>query len=437
MILDWLGGAFVALTLFGCVILAISVLGMIYLLWLHLALRERGIASETRRLAHPLPPDGELPHVVVQIPVFNEGAIVERGIANAAGLDWPKDRLHIQVCDDSTDSTTELAQAAARQAAGIGIDVAVLHRDDRRDFKAGALRAAMAATPHDYFAILDVDYIPAPDFLRRSMAALTSEPNFAFVQARPDFLNANENALTRAQAIILDFHYGLEQPTRSWANHALPFNGTCGIWRRAAIEAGGGWHGDTVTEDWDLSYRAMLKGWRGVFLATVAVPGELPTKPAAWITQQKRWAAGIGEVSRKVLPALLSHRNLSRKERWGALFPLGTWFGGVMFPATFFFAAVAMLLMPSAALFLGLTVYAAFVAAAVALFALTLVANKFLRRTTPLASFVLDFVIVLGLLIYIIWANFRSLPATLVGRRRVFMRTPKEGSMLSAGRGPR
>lgn len=437
MTLDVLGQGFVALTLFGCAILAITVFGLVYVLGLHLALRREGIASEMRRLAHPLPPDDALPHVVVQIPVFNEGAIVERGIANVAGLDWPKDRLHIQVCDDSTDGTTELARAAARRAAATGVHVVVLHRDNRSDFKAGALRAAMAATRHDYLAIFDVDYVPPADFLRRCMAALTSEPDLAFVQARPDFLNAGENVLTRAQAIILDFHYGLEQPTRSWARHALPFNGTCGIWRRAAIEAGGGWHGDTLTEDWDLSYRAMVKGWRGVFLATVTVPGELPTKPGAWIAQQKRWAAGIGEVFRNMLPALLFGGSLSRKERWGALLPLGMWLGDVMFPATFFSAVAAMLLMPSVAWVLGLIVYATFAAAAVALFALMLVANRFVGRMTPLGSFLLDFVPVLGLLIYISWANFQSLPATLIGRRRVFVRTPKEGSAFSAGRGPR
>jgi cellulose synthase/poly-beta-1,6-N-acetylglucosamine synthase-like glycosyltransferase len=435
MILDFLGQAFVALTVFSCLILALRILGMIYLLWLHLILRREGIAAEALLLAHPLPRDDELPHVVVQIPVFNEGAIVERGIASAARLDWPKDRLHIQICDDSTDGTTELARAAARQAAETGVDIVVLHRDDRSDFKAGALRAAMAATPYDYFAILDVDYIPTADFLRRCMAALTSKSNLAFVQARPDFLNRDENTLTRAQAIILDYHYGLQQTTRSWSNQLLPFNGTCGIWRRAAIESGGEWRGDTLSEDWDLSYRVILKGWRGVFLATVPVPGELPTQLSAWITQQKRWAAGIGEVSKKVLPALLFDRNLSPKERWNTFFSLGTWLGDAMFPATFFCALVAMLLMPSAALVLGLTVYTVFAAAAIALFALMLVANRFLRRMTPLTSFALDFVTALGLLIYIIWANFQSLPATLVGRRRVFMRTPKEGSPVSAGRG--
>jgi cellulose synthase/poly-beta-1,6-N-acetylglucosamine synthase-like glycosyltransferase len=432
-----LGLVAVALTLVGCALLFVVVVALVYLLWRHLALRRDGMAAEKRLLAQPLPPNDSLPHVVVQIPVFNEGAIVERGIASASRLDWPSDKLHIQICDDSTDGTTELARGAANRAAAEGIDVVVLHRDDRADFKAGALRAAMTATPHGYFALLDVDYVPAPDFLRRCMAVLLAEPEIAFVQARPDFLNAAESIFPRAQAIILDFHYGLEQPTRYWVRQMLPFNGTCGIWRRAAIEAAGGWRGDTLTEDWDLSYRAMLKGWRGVFLATVAVPGELPGKVSAWVSQQKRWAAGIGEVSRKVLPALLFDRTLPRNERWGALFPLATWFGYVMFPATFFSAIAAMLLVPSVALTLGLTVYAALVAVTVALFALMLTANRFVERMTPLGPFVLDFAAVVLLVIYISWANFRSLPATLIGRRRIFVRTPKRGSALSPGRGPR
>jgi cellulose synthase/poly-beta-1,6-N-acetylglucosamine synthase-like glycosyltransferase len=432
-----LGLVAVALTLAGCALLFVVVLALVYLLWRHLVLRRDGITTEKRLLAQPLPPDDALPHVVVQIPVFNESAIVERSIASVSRLDWPGDKLHIQICDDSTDGTTELARGAANRAAAEGIDVVVLHRDDRSEFKAGALRAAMMATPHGYFTIFDVDYVPAPDFLRRCMAVLLAEPQTAFVQTRPDFLNAAESIFTRAQAIILDFHYGLEQPTRYWAKQMLPFNGTCGIWRRAAIEAAGGWRGDTLTEDWDLSYRAMLKGWRGVFLATVSVPGELPGKLSAWLSQQKRWAAGIGEVSRKVLPALLLDRNLPRNERWGALFPLGTWFGYVMFPATVFAAIAAMLLVPSVALPLAWTVYAALVAVTAALFALMLTANRFVKRTTPVGRFLLDFATVVLLVIYISWANFRSLPATLMGRRRIFVRTPKEGSALSAGRGPR
>ncbi len=429
MMLEWLGLALVGVTLVGCAILFMVVFCLVYLLRIHLRLRREGVALEARLLARPLPPDHVLPHVVVQIPVFNEGAIVERAISSAALLDWRKDRLHIQVCDDSTDATTGLARAAADRARAAGVDVVVLHRDDRIEFKAGALNEARQRTDHDYFVIFDVDYVPSPDFLRRCMAVLLAEPKLAFVQARPDFLNAGENALTRAQAILLDFHFGLEQATRSWSQKIVPFSGTCGIWRRAAIDAAGGWRGDTLSEDWDLSYRAFLKGWRGVFLATVTVPGELPATLRHWITQQKRWAAGVGEVTRRMIPALLFNHSMSPEERRGALFPLGTWLGYLLFAATFFSAVAAMLLAPSIALMLGLIVYAAFASMAVTLFVLMLVANRFLRRATPLGSFVLDFALALALSIYISWANFQSLPATLFGRRRVFVRTPKQGSI--------
>jgi cellulose synthase/poly-beta-1,6-N-acetylglucosamine synthase-like glycosyltransferase len=429
MMLEWLGLLFAGLTLVGCAFLFLVVFGLFHLLWVHITLRRAGVQLEARLLAHPLPPDAGLPHVVVQVPTFNEGAIVERAIASCARLDWPPDKLHVQVCDDSTDETTALALAAAQRAAACGLDVAVLHRDDRAEFKAGALREAMSRTSHEYFAILDVDYVPSPDFLRRCMAALLAEPRLAFVQARPDFLNAGASMFTRAQAIILDFHYGLEQAARSWSTQVLPFNGTCGIWRRAAIESGGGWRGDTLTEDWDLSYRAFLQGWRGVFVVTVSVPGELPAGFGHWISQQKRWAAGIGEVARRMVPAVLFDRSLSAEERRGALIPLGTWLGYLLFAATFFSAIAAMLLLPSAALMLGLLVYAAFLSMGVALFILMLVANRFLERGTPLGRFVLDFALALALSMYISWANFRSLPATLSGRRRVFVRTPKQGSL--------
>jgi cellulose synthase/poly-beta-1,6-N-acetylglucosamine synthase-like glycosyltransferase len=432
-VIDWLGMALVWATLAACAVLWMVVLGLAWLLWIHLRLRGEGAAREARLLAQPLPPDDALPHIVVQLPVFNEGTIVERAIASAARLDWPRGKLHIQVCDDSTDATTGIAQAAADKARAAGVDVVVLHRVDRRQFKAGALNAARERTEHGYFAILDVDYVPRLDFLRRCMAVLLAGPKIAFVQARPDFFNAGENALTRAQAILLDFHYGLEQPTRSWSGQALPFNGTCGIWRREAIEAGGGWCGDMLTEDWDLSYRALLAGWRGVYVATVAVPGELPTDLRTWTAQQRRWSTGIGEVAWKVAPTLISSGGMSAGERWRAFFPLFTWLGYLLFAATFFLAVAAIALKPSLALPLGLFTYVAYLAMGAVLFALMLAANRFLGRGTPLISFMADFAVVIMLCIYISWASLRSLPATMFGRRRVFERTPKQGVAGSSG----
>jgi cellulose synthase/poly-beta-1,6-N-acetylglucosamine synthase-like glycosyltransferase len=429
MILDWLGNACVALTILGCVMMLISVVGLLHQLRTHLKLRAAGVAEEQAQLAYRLPPDQSLPHVVVQIPSFNEGAIIQRSIGNLLQLDWPMDKLHIQVCDDSTDDTTALARSAAERARAAGFDVTVLHRSDRTDFKAGALQNAMGNSPYEYFAILDVDYLPASNFLRRCMAALLSAPKLAFVQARTDFLNPNENWLTRAQTIMLDYHYGLEQPTRSWAGDVLPFNGTCGIWRRAAIEAGGGWRGDMLCEDWDLSYRAWLVGWRGIFLHSVSVVGELPTKLRAWVRQQNRWATGVGQVVASMLPLLLRDHRLSEGQRRGALFPLALWIGHVSFAATLFPAVAAVLLKPSIALPFALGVYAVYLIAVVALYVGMLIAQRFVGRSMSLLQYSFYFQIVPYLMLYTSWQNLRSVPATLLGRRRVFERTPKTGSV--------
>lgn len=427
MLLDWLGDFFAAVTLIGCAAMLSANLGLLYQFYNHLALRREGLALERRRLAHPLPPDDALPHVVVQIPVFNEGAIVERSIANALQLDWPRDKLHIQVCDDSTDRTTALARAAAARAVEAGADVEVLHRDDRTGFKAGALQAAMLRTPHQYFAIFDVDFVAPADFLRRCMAVLLSDPTLAFVQARPDFHNAGQNPLTRAQALMLDFHYWIEQATRSWAKQALHFNGTCGIWRRAAIERGGGWRGDTLTEDWELSYHARLAGMTGTFVTSVAAFGELPAKVGTWIRQQQRWATGVGQVAWHMVPIVLGRGGLSAQARWDALFPLGMWVVTSAFTASFFTMVIAVVLKPSLALLLVTTVYALYLLTGTVLFWLMFFANRALGRGTSFGRFILDFLPVPYLGFFISWAQFWSLPATLFGRRRVFARTPKTG----------
>src|SRR4051812_33619269 len=196
----------------------------------HCALLPDGRAAEERLLAVPLPRPQELPHVVVQIVSFNEGHLVRRALRAAVLLDWPKARLHVQLLDDSTDHTLASGRAAVAELQASGIDIVLLHRDRRDGFKAGALAGGMAGSPYEYFAIFDTDYVPRPDFLRRSMTALLADPACAFVQARIDYLNADESALTRAQAMMLDHHMSVDQMTRSWSGHPLPFNGTCGIW---------------------------------------------------------------------------------------------------------------------------------------------------------------------------------------------------------------
>ena len=307
----------------ACCLLLVAFIGsLLYMVVLHHRLKPGGLRHEQELLATPLPADADLPHVVVQIPSFNEGPVLRRGVEAAARLDWPREKLHIQILDDSTDQTAELARAVAAELRGQGIDVVCLQRADRSGFKGGALHEAMQQTPHSYFAIFDVDYVPPADFLRRCMRVFVAEPKTAFVQARFDFLNPHENALTEMQMVTLDAHLGIEQATRYWAGHPLPFNGTCGIWQRAAIEAGGGWKGDTVTEDLDLTYRGWVKGWRAVYLTGVSVPGELPADSKIWLRQQQRWQDGFRHVSMRMFPEILRSRDITPAAKGAALLHL-------------------------------------------------------------------------------------------------------------------
>ena len=302
-----------------CLLLAAFIGSLLYMVVLHHRLKERGLRREEELLATPLPPDSELPHVVVQIPSFNEGPVLRRGVEAAARLDWPRDKLHIQVLDDSTDETAELARTVVAELRAKGFDIVALQRTDRSGYKGGALHEAMQKTPYDFFAIFDVDYVPEPDFLRVCMRPFFANPDWAFVQARFDFLNPHENALTEMQMVTLDAHLGIEQATRCWAGHPLPFNGTCGIWQRAAIVAGGGWKGDTVTEDLDLTYRGWVKGWRALFLTSVPVPGELPADTQTWLRQQQRWQDGFRHVALRMVPAILRSRDITPSAKAAAL----------------------------------------------------------------------------------------------------------------------
>jgi len=293
-----------------------------YLLRLYGRLRSVGLAQEARLLALPIPPDRVLPHVVVQIPTFNEGEIVRRIAEAVAALDWPRACLHVQFLDDSTDGSERIVAETVASLRARGIDAELLRRADRRGFKAGALQAGLLASRHAYFAIFDVDYVPPPDFLRRCMPVLLADPALAFVQARFEYLNPDQNLLTRTQAVLLDHHLGLEQRTRSWAGDLVPCNGTCMIWRRAAIEAAGGWRGDMLAEDMDLSYRAWLKGWRGTYLGDVTAPGELPSVMKHWLHQQRRWKRGYHQVAWRYLPRILASR-ASLRAKWRVFLHLG------------------------------------------------------------------------------------------------------------------
>ena len=248
--------------------------------------------------------DDDLPFVTVQLPVYNERYVVERLIDAAARLDYPPRRLEIQVLDDSTDETQQIAAAAVARWSARGVAIRRLHRAERAGYKAGALAAGLRAARGEAIAIFDADFLPPRDFLRRALPALR-EPGVGLVQARWGHVNRDCSWLTRVQALLLDAHFVLEHGARHRGGCFFNFNGTAGVWRRAAIDAAGGWQPDTLTEDLDLSYRAQLAGWRFVFLPDLVAPAELPVEMNAFKTQQHRWALGSIQTCLKVLPPVL------------------------------------------------------------------------------------------------------------------------------------
>ncbi|HYM80735.1 MAG TPA: glycosyltransferase, partial [Candidatus Limnocylindria bacterium] len=243
------------------------------------------------------------PSVTVQLPVFNERAVVERLIDVVAALDYPRDRLEIQVLDDSTDDTRDYVAAAAERHRRQGTRIRHLHRPERTGYKAGALAAGLAQAGGELIAVFDADFVPQRDFLRRMVPRFV-DPGLGMVQARWGHLNRDRSWLTAAQATMLDSHFLLEHPARMHSGLFFNFNGTAGIWRRRCIEDAGGWSCDTLTEDLDLSYRAQLKGWRFAFACDVEAPAELPSDLEALKSQQRRWAKGSIQTARKLLPAV-------------------------------------------------------------------------------------------------------------------------------------
>lgn len=241
----------------------------------------------------------EWPRVTVQLPVFNEKYTVERLVDAVAALNYPRDRFQIQVLDDSTDATTVIARRSVAQYQAQGLNIELIHREDRMGFKAGALEAGLESATGELLAVFDADFVPPPDWLRRTVHAF-HDPTLGCLQAHWGHLNRNYGALTRAQALGIDGHFVVEQTARSRNNLFMNFNGTAGLWRRACIENAGGWQSDTLTEDLDLSYRAQLGGWRVGYLPDVVVPAELPAQLDAFKRQQFRWAKGSLQTARKL-----------------------------------------------------------------------------------------------------------------------------------------
>jgi cellulose synthase/poly-beta-1,6-N-acetylglucosamine synthase-like glycosyltransferase len=249
-------------------------------------------------------PEYDWRQVTVQLPIYNERYVVERLIESIAALDYPRDRLHIQVLDDSTDITTEIVSKLVTSQQRSGVDIAHIQRDNRRGYKGGALAYGLQTVKGDFIAIFDADFTPPPEFLKRTIPYFDRDENTGCVQTRWGHLNRENSLLTRTQANGIDGHFIIEQETKSQAGLFLNFNGTAGIWRRRCIEDAGGWHHDTLTEDLDLSYRAQLRGWNIRYLPHVTTPAELPKHISAFKSQQFRWAKGSIQTAKKLLAEL-------------------------------------------------------------------------------------------------------------------------------------
>jgi len=296
MHLEWLGR--VAWTAYIVVLSLLCVYGLhrYFLVMTYFRVRRKGPRCAGRF--------DSLPVVTVQLPMFNEQYVARRVIEQACRIDYPRDKLEIQVLDDSTDDTVEIARETVERLRGEGYDVVYLHRDDRTGYKAGALEVATKVAKGEFILIFDADFMPPPEMLKKTIHYFSDE-KVGMVQVRWDHLNRRASLLTQAEAILLDGHFVIEHTARNWSGRYMNFNGTAGIWRKKVIADAGGWQHDTVTEDLDLSYRAQLRDWKFVFLPNLTAPAELPPEMNAFKAQQHRWTKGIAQTCVKILPTML------------------------------------------------------------------------------------------------------------------------------------
>lgn len=255
-----------------------------------------------------------IPFVSIQLPVYNEMYVMERLLENISKMDYPKDKLEIQVLDDSTDESLELTQKLVKQLKLSGVNIVHIHRTKRTGFKAGALKEGLKVAKGEFIAIFDADFLPRPNWLKETIPYFKDE-NIGVVQTRWSHLNRNHSVLTKIQAFALDAHFTLEQVGRNSKSHFINFNGTAGVWRKTCILEAGNWEGDTLTEDLDLSYRAQLKNWKFKYLEDVETPAELPMAISAARSQQFRWNKGGAENFRKMAWKLVKNKHISAKTK--------------------------------------------------------------------------------------------------------------------------
>ena len=376
-------------------------------------------------IPHPDAKFSDLPRVTIQLPMFNERYVIERLIDAVCEIRYPREKLQIQVLDDSIDETQKIAADAVARKREQGFDIVYIHRDDRTGFKAGALEAGLKTATGEFVAVFDADFVPQPDFLERTIHFFTNE-KVGMVQVRWEHLNREYSLLTRVQSILLDGHFVIEHTARNRSGRFFNFNGTAGIWRKSTIADAGGWQHDTITEDLDLSYRAQSKGWQFIYVNESTTPAEVPVEMVAFKTQQHRWAKGSIQVAKKVLPKLLKSR-LPFKVKLEAWMHLTC-------NISYILMVILSLMMPLTVEFrvknswmTSIWVDAiVFICASVSIMMFYLLAQKEARKQTFMQRLAyLPIVMSLGIGLSI--NNCRAVIEALVGYKTGFVRTPKYG----------
>jgi len=365
----------------------------------------------------------ELPAVTVQLPIYNEQFVIDRLLEAICALEYPREKLEIQVLDDSTDETQGVASALVDRYAALGHPIVYIHRTNRHGYKAGALDAGLNIAKGEYIAIFDADFVPPPDWIMRVIHHF-AEPEIGMVQTRWTHLNRDYSMLTQVEAILLDGHFVLEHGARARSGDFFNFNGTAGMWRRQAITDAGGWQHDTLTEDTDLSYRSQLAGWKFKYQPEIECPAELPIEMTAFKTQQARWAKGLIQTGIKVLPMIFKS-NVPRRIKVEAIYhltanmsyPLMVVMTALLIPAMicrFYQGWFQMLLID----------FPLFAASSFSISVFYLVSQRVLFPKSWLKTYLyLPFLMALGIGLTV--TNSRAVMEALLGIKSAFARTPK------------
>ncbi len=369
-----------------------------------------------------------LPRVTVQLPLYNERYVAQRVITAVCALDYPRELLEIQVLDDSTDCSAQMARTTCEQFRRLGFDIQYIHRTNRTGFKAGALENGLARSTGEFIAIFDADFMPRPGMLRAVIHEFT-DAEIGCVQTRWEHLNRTQSLLTRSQAIFLDGHFVIEHTARSRSGRFINFNGTGGVWRKSAIADAGGWQHDTLTEDMDLSYRAQLRGWRIKYLGDITSPAELPPEITAFKQQQHRWTKGSVQTAVKLLGTVLrsSQPKSVKIEAFfhltsGVVYPMAVLVAILFFPA-FCFAGAGVLSAQYPVLWLAMSVLFTILTFSAGTF--YVVAQREIKENYLAGILLVPFLMAIGMGISL--ANAIAVMEGLLGHQSEFVRTPKYG----------